>query len=140
MIQQAISKSKQPVAGISIAMLKGSSIVWQEAFGVSSVPGRITATMQTRFNIGSVSKLLAALAATVLVDRGLITLRYADRQVLADVQHDHRKARAGGKRVALIESGPPDNHPFIHIPVTFFKVHDTHQRAASECGFDGMGI
>jgi CubicO group peptidase (beta-lactamase class C family) len=87
MIQQAISKSKQPVAGISIAMLKGSSIVWQEAFGVSSVPGRITATMQTRFNIGSVSKLLAALAATVLVDGRLITLRYADRQVLADV-HD----------------------------------------------------
>ncbi|QGZ63419.1 GMC family oxidoreductase [Paraburkholderia acidisoli] len=32
-----------------------------------------------------------------------------------------------GKRVALIESGPPDNHPFIHIPATFFKVHGTHR-------------
>lgn len=33
----------------------------------------------------------------------------------------------GGKRVALIESGPPDNHPFIHIPATFFKVHGTRR-------------
>ncbi|MDR5822235.1 MULTISPECIES: GMC family oxidoreductase N-terminal domain-containing protein [unclassified Caballeronia] len=32
-----------------------------------------------------------------------------------------------GKRVALIESGPPDNHPFIHIPATFFKVHGTNR-------------
>lgn len=32
------------------------------------------ATSETRFNIGSVSKLFAALAAMILVDRGLITL------------------------------------------------------------------
>lgn len=74
MIQQIVSNSAQPVAGISVAMLKGSSVVWQQAFGVSSVPSQTTATTQTRFNIGSVSKLFAALAATILQDRGLITL------------------------------------------------------------------
>ncbi len=74
MIQQAIAAYPGSNAGISIAMLKGSSVVWQEAFGVSSVPSQTKATTQTRFNIGSVSKLFAALAATLLVDRGLITL------------------------------------------------------------------
>ncbi|BAN26684.1 beta-lactamase [Caballeronia insecticola] len=74
MIQQAISNAQQPVAGISIAMLKGSTVVWQQAFGVSSVPAQTAATTQTRFNIGSVSKLFAALAAAILEDRGLITL------------------------------------------------------------------
>jgi CubicO group peptidase (beta-lactamase class C family) len=38
------------------------------------VPDQTQATIQTRFNIGSVSKLFAALAATILQDRGLITL------------------------------------------------------------------
>ena len=73
-IQQTVSNSAQPVAGISVAMLKGSSVVWQQAFGVSSVPSQTAATIQTRFNIGSVSKLFAALAAAILQDRGLITL------------------------------------------------------------------
>jgi CubicO group peptidase (beta-lactamase class C family) len=73
-IQQAIANPNQPVASISIAMLKGSNVVWQQAFGVSSVPNQTKATVDTRFNIGSVSKLFAALAATILQDRGLITL------------------------------------------------------------------
>ncbi|REG49182.1 CubicO group peptidase (beta-lactamase class C family) [Paraburkholderia sp. BL6669N2] len=74
MIQQAVSDPSNPVAAISIAMVKGNTVVWQQAFGLASVPGQIKATPQTRFNIGSVSKLFAALAATILVDRGRITL------------------------------------------------------------------
>ena len=74
LIQQAVSNPAQPVAAISVAMLKGNTVIWQQAFGVSSVPSQTSATVQTRFNIGSVSKLFAALAATILQDRGLITL------------------------------------------------------------------
>jgi CubicO group peptidase (beta-lactamase class C family) len=73
-IQQAVSNPAQPVAAISVAMLKGNTVIWQQAFGISSVPSQTSATNQTRFNIGSVSKLFAALAATMLQDRGLITL------------------------------------------------------------------
>ncbi|WP_244173658.1 serine hydrolase domain-containing protein [Caballeronia temeraria] len=73
-LQQAVSDPAQPVAAISVAMLKGNDVFWQQAFGVSSVPSQTKATTQTRFNIGSVSKLFAALAATILQDRGLITL------------------------------------------------------------------
>jgi choline dehydrogenase len=32
-----------------------------------------------------------------------------------------------GKSVLMIESGPSDNHPFIHIPATFIKVHGTER-------------
>lgn len=74
LIQQAVSDPSQPVAAISVAMVKGNAIVWQQAVGLASVPGKIPATPQTRFNIGSVSKLFPALAAMILVDRGLITL------------------------------------------------------------------
>lgn len=73
-IQQVIGDPAQPVAAISVAMLKGNNVFWQQAFGVSSVPNQTKATTQTRFNIGSVSKLFPALAATILQDRGLITL------------------------------------------------------------------
>ncbi len=73
-IQQAINNPAQPVAAISVAMLKGNSVVWQQAFGVASVPSQTSATTQTRFNIGSVSKVIAALAAAILQDRGLISL------------------------------------------------------------------
>lgn len=73
-IQQAIGNTAQPVAAISVAMLKGNDVVWQQAFGASSVPSQTQATTATRFNIGSVSKLFAGLAATILQDRGLITL------------------------------------------------------------------
>jgi CubicO group peptidase (beta-lactamase class C family) len=73
-IEEAISDQGRPVAAISVAMLKGSNVVWQQAFGTSSVPNQTRATTQTRFNIGSVSKVIAALAAVILQDRGLITL------------------------------------------------------------------
>lgn len=74
MIQQAVSDTSKPVAAISVAMVKGNTVVWQQAFGLASVPSQIKATTLTRFNIGSVSKLFPALAATILVDRGLIAL------------------------------------------------------------------
>jgi choline dehydrogenase-like flavoprotein len=32
-----------------------------------------------------------------------------------------------GHAVLLLEAGARDNHPYIHIPATFFKVHGTHR-------------
>lgn len=74
LIQAAVGTGKDQVAAVSVAMVKGNNVVWQQAFGMASVPGQIKATPQTRFNIGSVSKLFPALAASILVDRGLIAL------------------------------------------------------------------
>lgn len=32
-----------------------------------------------------------------------------------------------GKRVLLLEAGPADNHPYIHVPGTFIRVHGTRR-------------
>lgn len=49
-----------------------------------------------------------------------------------------------GKTVALLEVGPPDNHPFIHIPATFVRVIGTHRsfmyRSEPEPGISGRSL
>lgn len=69
-IQAAIAGG---VPAISIALIKNGEMVWQQAFGTISDTGT-PATIQTAFNIASVSKVFAALAAMILQDRKLITL------------------------------------------------------------------
>ncbi|MCO5356665.1 serine hydrolase domain-containing protein [Acidovorax kalamii] len=71
-IRQAMQTSQARAA--SIALLQGDRLVWQEAFGVVDDSSRAAATTDTRFNVGSVSKVLAALAVMILVDRRLVEL------------------------------------------------------------------
>jgi hypothetical protein len=47
MIEQAVSDPSNPVAAISVAMVTGNTVAWQQAFGLASVPGRINATLET---------------------------------------------------------------------------------------------
>ncbi|RZJ60271.1 MAG: class A beta-lactamase-related serine hydrolase [Acidovorax sp.] len=71
-IRQAMQRSEARAA--SVALLQGDRLVWQEAFGVLDDTTRALATPDTRFNVGSVSKVVAALAVMVLVDRQLVQL------------------------------------------------------------------
>lgn len=73
-IARALAGDPGNVAAVSIALLKNDTVVWQQAFGRASVRDNVAATIRTRFNIGSVSKVLAALAAMILRDRGLLDL------------------------------------------------------------------
>jgi len=73
-IARALAGDPGNAAAVSIALLKNDTVVWQQAFGRASVQDNVTATVLTRFNIGSVSKVLAALAAMILRDRGLLDL------------------------------------------------------------------
>ncbi|MDS0862311.1 beta-lactamase family protein [Burkholderia pseudomultivorans] len=73
-IQAAIDANPQNVATMSVALLKGNQVVWAEAFGNASIHPATAATLNTRYNIGSVSKVFAALAGVILQDRGLIDL------------------------------------------------------------------
>lgn len=57
-----------------MALLKQGRIVWQQAFGKASVVDNKPATIRTRFNIGSVSKVLAGLVGVMLQDRKLVDL------------------------------------------------------------------
>ncbi|MDF3837838.1 serine hydrolase [Cupriavidus basilensis] len=69
-----VMSEQRDAAAISVALLKRNNIVWRRAFGKASVDDNKPATIQTRFNIGSVSKVLAGLAGVILQDRGLIDL------------------------------------------------------------------
>ena len=71
-IREAMQSSKMRAA--SVALLHNDHIVWQEAFGALDTNATTPATPDTRFNVGSVSKVLAALAIMVLVDRRLVQL------------------------------------------------------------------
>ena len=71
-ISEALQSSGTKAA--TIALLHNQRIVWQEAFGVVDQKSGTQATADTRFNIGSVSKVLAALATMILVDRKLLEL------------------------------------------------------------------
>ncbi|AFQ50582.1 serine hydrolase domain-containing protein [Burkholderia cepacia] len=73
-IQAALDARPQSLAGISVALLKGNQVVWAQAFGNASVSPAVAATPTTRYNIGSVTKVIAALAGVILQDRGLIDL------------------------------------------------------------------
>lgn len=70
----ASAMAKSGTAAVSVALWSGGQVVWKEAFGWADREDGIRADTQTRFNTGSVSKVMAALAAMILQDRGLLTL------------------------------------------------------------------
>lgn len=61
------------IPAISVAQMTEAGVVWQPAFGRADHAASLAATTQTRFNIGSVSKVVAALAVMILCVRGLLS-------------------------------------------------------------------
>jgi len=72
MLQQAVS-GKRATPAVSVALLVDGELAWQEAFGWA-VPKLLQASPRTRFNVGSVSKVVAALSIMILQDRGQVKL------------------------------------------------------------------
>lgn len=60
-------KSKQ-IPGFSVTVARGGAIVWSEGFGLANVEHNVAVTPQTRFRLGSVSKVLTAAAVARLVE------------------------------------------------------------------------
>lgn len=66
--------SKQGIPGLSIAVSVNDKIVWSEGFGLADLESSAPVSSQTRFRIGSVSKLFTASAVAKLYEQGLIDL------------------------------------------------------------------
>ncbi|HUF23139.1 MAG TPA: serine hydrolase domain-containing protein, partial [Vicinamibacterales bacterium] len=60
--------------GLSVAVAVDGDIVWAEAFGWADVENRVEAAPNTRFYIGSASKMLTSAAAGMLVEKGALNL------------------------------------------------------------------
>ena len=59
---------------VSVALVDDQRIIWSEAFGFIDRSRNLAPTPDTLFGLASGSKVFAALAALVLVDRGLVDL------------------------------------------------------------------
>ncbi len=65
---------KYDVPGLSIALVDGSRLVWAKGYGYADAERAIPADAETVYQVGSVSKILTAVAALGLVERGRIDL------------------------------------------------------------------
>lgn len=68
------AKARQGDFNGVILVAEKNKILYQKAFGFADFGNKQLNTMQTRFPIGSITKLLTATAALQLVDKGLLTL------------------------------------------------------------------
>lgn len=84
MIEKAISERGVP--SISIALVRGDSIVWTAAFGYANVRTKTPATPETIYSTGSTFKSVTATALMQLVEAGKLDLDQPVNRYLGDVQ------------------------------------------------------
>ncbi|HEY5339531.1 MAG TPA: serine hydrolase domain-containing protein [Candidatus Aquilonibacter sp.] len=60
--------------GLTIAILRDGSMVYEHAYGLRDVAGKLPATVATQYEIGSITKQFTAAAIMQLVDAGKIAL------------------------------------------------------------------
>ena len=96
-------------ASLSLSLVSGDRVVWQEAFGYADKATQTAPQADTMYGIGSVSKMLAAVAVMKLVDEGKVKLdvpfaRYvpaftmlspAHRQITVRMLLDHSSGLPG---------------------------------------------
>ena len=61
---------KKKTVGLSIALVDGEHIVWQQGFGYADKENKVKATPETIFRAGSISKLFNAMATMKLSEQG----------------------------------------------------------------------
>lgn len=79
-IEHEITQYK--LAGLSIALVDDQRIVWARGFGWADVSARIAAGADTRYRVGSISKLFTDTAAMQLVSQGRLELDAPVRRTL----------------------------------------------------------
>jgi len=65
---------KQGVPGVIVAIIDDQNVVWQEAFGISSIEENRTASIDDVYKTGSIAKVFTGLAIMKLCEEGVIDL------------------------------------------------------------------
>ena len=73
-ILKELTGGESKTTAVSVALVDGERLLWAEAFGSIDRIGGVAPTTETLFCIASCSKMIAAIAAMILVDRGLLEL------------------------------------------------------------------
>ncbi|MEO8450492.1 MAG: serine hydrolase [Gemmatimonadota bacterium] len=84
MIEKALKERGVP--SISIALVRGDSIVWKAAFGYANVRTKTPATTETLYSTGSTFKSATATALMQLADQGKFKLDQPVNRYLGDIQ------------------------------------------------------
>jgi CubicO group peptidase (beta-lactamase class C family) len=102
---------KDGVPSISIAVVKGDKIVWEEGFGWADVEKRVRATPRTAYMLASVSKPITSTILMLLAERGRVDL---DRPANDYLGHHKIRSRLGDasrvtvRQLLLHTSGLPN--------------------------------
>lgn len=78
------------IPALSIAVMRGSTLLWTEAFGTVDVELGVKATTAHRFRLGSVSKVITATLAAKLAAQGVLALDTPIFDYLPDLPAQHR--------------------------------------------------
>jgi CubicO group peptidase (beta-lactamase class C family) len=102
---------------LAIAVARGGSIIWEDAFGWADRERRLEATPHTMYSLASISKPITATALMVLVERGAIDLDrpiddYLGAAKLTAHVGDAREATV--RRVANHTAGLPLHYQFFY--------------------------
>ncbi|MFZ4481569.1 MAG: serine hydrolase domain-containing protein, partial [Rhodoferax sp.] len=117
-VRQALVDTETP--SISVALIDRERVIWAEAFGVIDKETKAAPTPDTLFCIGSCSKMLAAIASMILVERGKLDLdaplvRYLSNFRMASPEYtqvtvrmllNHSSGFPGADYRGIFRSGP----------------------------------
>ncbi len=75
-VDQAFEQYFAPtkIPGVAVALIKDDKIVYQNAYGMANIEENIAVTMDTPFNVGSISKAMLATGIMQQVEQGNISL------------------------------------------------------------------
>jgi CubicO group peptidase (beta-lactamase class C family) len=73
-ILKELAKSDANTHAVTVALVNDQRVLWAEAFGSIDKTRSLAPTIETLFCMASLSKIVAAVAVMILVDRGLIEL------------------------------------------------------------------
>ncbi len=87
-IENVMADEKIP--GVSVAIQKGDELIWAQGFGLCDLSNSVPVTTDTKFRLGSVSKILTASLAAKLAEAKRVDLDRDIREYLADLPDNYQ--------------------------------------------------
>jgi len=79
--------AKEKIPGAAVVVTVGDRIVWQETYGVTNLDTKTPVRTETRFRVGSLTKLITATVLMRLVEQGRVRLDDPVSRYLPDFPH-----------------------------------------------------
>ncbi len=125
------------ITGISIALVDGQQVIWQQGFGYADLENKIAATPETVYRAGSIAKVFTAAAAMQLAEQGKLDIDQPLVKALPEFSIKSRfpnSAPITPRNIMCHHSGLPSNFLrglYVRNPDPFDSVvsgiHDEYQ-------------